>query len=129
MGDRSKLPKWARDELDVLERQVTALTADLAVGPAESDTFADPHGTPRPLGRATLVRFGSPDHEVYGDRVYFDVWLEGDALRVRCGGGTLVVMPDVSNAARCGVLTHDGDIAGLPDYALNARARVRRTTG
>jgi hypothetical protein len=41
----------------MLERSVAHYKAELAVGPEDSDTFADPYGVPRPLGRGTSIVF------------------------------------------------------------------------
>lgn len=97
--DRTKLPKWAQQELGRLERDLEHAQARLAEGPENSNTFADPYAdSPRPLGEGTLIeyRFG----ESWGEK--FSVRLEGDKLYVM-GGSTLSIYPQSSNTFRVGV--------------------------
>lgn len=52
-----KLPKWARMDLERLEKTVEHLRDRLNVGPEDSDTFAEPYVTPQPLGKGQRIRF------------------------------------------------------------------------
>jgi hypothetical protein len=60
MADRdlSKLPKWARQEIERLRQVEVDLRARLAVGPDDADTFvADYVDADAPLGEGTMIRF------------------------------------------------------------------------
>jgi hypothetical protein len=69
-----------------------------AIGPEDSDTFANPHAknvpgsAPTPLGRGELIRF-----EVDPDKYkHFDVRLQDGTLRVSASDG-FAVFPQSSN--------------------------------
>lgn len=60
--DLTRIPKWARTEIERLRADNAYLSEKLAAGPADSDVFADPYNeTPRPLGRGTIIEFGDKD--------------------------------------------------------------------
>ncbi len=94
----ARLPKWAQQRIATLERNVERLQAKLAEGPSDSDTFAGPYGTPRPLGRGTSIVFtgGGLASTSSTDRV--TVRRQGDgSLYVMCDESA-VVLPRASNA-------------------------------
>lgn len=103
-GDITKLPKWAQVRIRILERDVAALTARLSEGPADSDTFADPHAGYRgsaatiPLRRGELIEFRPYDDD---DRTYFQARLVRDSdgvyLEVRTDDLGLLAEPKSSN--------------------------------
>ena len=98
-GDVTKLPKWAQQEIERLERDVEHFQATLSVGPDDSNTFADPYSSaPRPLGHGTTIEF---------------VMTDGTRIRVRAernsvsgaydridvnGGDTIAVLPRAANS-------------------------------
>jgi hypothetical protein len=96
------LPKWARDEIGRLDREVAHLRETLATGPEDSDTFADPYSdSPRPLGRGTAVEF-----QLTGDRPGQKALAKMGAdnsgrrfLEVH-GGDSMIVRPVASNVVR-----------------------------
>jgi hypothetical protein len=93
-GNIERLPKWAQDELARLDREVAYLKGKLAVGPEDSDTFADPFASaPRPLGRGTRIRFTPKDAE----RAHFDVTLQDDGSLEVHADYMLAVIPQASN--------------------------------
>lgn len=97
----ARLPLWARRRIEVLEMNNTHLTAKLAEGPEDSDTFADPHrDDARPLGSGTTIRFMLDGAEIDGDRWqdYIDARLSetGDYLIVTAGD-SLTLYPSSSN--------------------------------
>ena len=93
----ARLPKWARDRIDVLQRDLAYANERLAEGPAGSDTFADPYATPpRPLGTGTMIQFGSGDES-------FKVHFEDGQLCVSfqaMGPRDLAVLPWSANSVR-----------------------------
>ncbi len=95
--DVTRLPKWAQRRIALLERSVAYHKAELAVGPEGSDTFADPYGTPRPLGRGTTIVFtgGDPTSPSPPDRVTVRRQDDG-SLYVMCAESA-VVLPASNN--------------------------------
>lgn len=94
-GDITKLPKWAQSEIKRLNNNVESLSARLAAGPEDSDTFADPYAeTPRPLGQGTTVEFRLSDGDAWGNRIR--VRAKKGALYV-LGGDGIAVFPQSSN--------------------------------
>lgn len=102
--DVSKLPKWAQDRISNLERNLQHAEQQLAIGPEDSDTFANPYGDMiggsaiRPLGRGELVRFVIDEDA----RRFFEARIvreNGDIhLDIRTEGNTrLLVEPRASN--------------------------------
>lgn len=58
MGDRSKLPKWAAQEMERRERDVAYWEERATAGPDDSDTFArNVSGNDTPLGQERTIRF------------------------------------------------------------------------
>jgi hypothetical protein len=109
-GNRSLLPKWAQEEMRILERQRDEARAD-AVKWADRATGATP-GSPVtmrgygirndvPLPRDARIRFGLPVGEI-------EVYLKDGRLELySCGsiGGTLEIRPHSANVAS--VAVHD----------------------
>lgn len=96
--DLSKLPKWARQEIERLRADLAYTQEKLSAGPADSDTFADPYSNaPRPLGCGTAIefRFGNDWSQKFQAR------LIGDKLQINAGN-TLVVFPHASNVVSIG---------------------------
>lgn len=99
MSDISKLPRWAQQHIEILERDLAYWRGKAEAGPEESNTFVDGYtnsgrngGTP--LGMNTAVRF-----EV-SERDYFLVEMDGTALRVHGtarGNSALAVLPRSNN--------------------------------
>jgi hypothetical protein len=60
-----RLPKWARERILRLERNVEHLEAKLSTGPADSNAFLDPYSdSPRPLGKDPVIEFGARGEEM-----------------------------------------------------------------
>lgn len=101
-GDVTKLPRWVRDKIFVLEKEVNGLRHDLAAATGETETRVEvePYATmlsrPRRFlpDRAT-VRFYLPGG-------WLDVRLDGDAILVT-GSERVRVLPAASNAFRADV--------------------------
>lgn len=102
--NRDRLPKWARDELDRLERTVDWWKAKATAGPDESDTFvdeitmsgADPAFEGRPLGIQPTVRFGPR-----ADRLSVEVTRRDDgSVDARVPDGQVAVYSYSSNQIR-----------------------------
>lgn len=97
--DRARLPVWAQREIERLERDLASARAKLAVGPEDSDTFADPYSADRrPLGRGTTIEFVLDD-----DRDRIRVRLDQDSrgrvyLDVNASSSCLTLQPRSSNA-------------------------------
>lgn len=94
--DITKLPKWAQSELRRLERDLASARETLAAGPEDSNTFADPYSTRRPLGADPTILF------VLGERDEIRVRVDRDShgrayLDVNASSGRLMVHPRSSN--------------------------------
>lgn len=102
MPDRTKLPKWAQDELTLAERNLAYWRAKATEGPAESDTFRWEGGSgdaeDTPLGASPVIRlYLGPDWQ---DCIDVQTRTEGGRKFLRIsgrGGNGLVVRPHVSN--------------------------------
>lgn len=96
----AKLPKWARDELGRLRRDLEHERERLAQGPEDSDTFADPYSdTPRPLGRKAHIEFRFAERE--GVQCYIDHDHNGKPFLYVYGTGIyLAVEPSSANTLR-----------------------------
>jgi len=92
----ARLPAWARQRIERLERDLAEAHERLAAGPAGSDTFADPYMTRRPLGRGTSIEFVA---RAPGDRVrsYFTVRLDEDGRLHVMGSDGFAIEPRSSN--------------------------------
>jgi hypothetical protein len=96
-----RLPKWARDEIKVLNMRLAEARERLSQGPENSDTIAEPFGdAPRPLGTGTIVRFTINPSDPDDWASYFDVSLREGELRVRSGSARTAVLPESSNGFR-----------------------------
>lgn len=104
-GNREALPKWARDELARLERDLEWWQAKATAGPDDSDTFvqeltldmgtAEGHDG-RPLGRRPTIRFGPR-----ADRLAVEATRRDDgSVEVRVPDGQLAFYPVGSNIGR-----------------------------
>lgn len=93
--DLSRLPAWARHEIERLTADLASAHAKLAAGPDDSNTFAGPYSTPPvPLGLGTIVRFGSLK-SLPGT---FDAYIEDGTLVVRGSGSSeIAVLPRGGN--------------------------------
>lgn len=101
----ARLPKHAQRYIAVLESNLEHERARLAVGPADSDTFAEPYAsTPRPLGRGTSVSFKLGDHEF---STSVTVRGEGGSLHVH-GSQAFAVLPKSTNVVEIVLVDHKG---------------------
>lgn len=90
---RERLPKWAKQELTRLERDLAYAKERLAEGDEDSRVFADPYSdTPRPLGHDTSIEFVLGPK--WGDKI--NVRIDGHGIKV-AGGNRLAVIPNASN--------------------------------
>jgi hypothetical protein len=98
MENLAKLPKWARDRIVSLERQVETLSGALADRNGEAvggRVQINPYSPTKLLfSDDSLVRFslGASDW-----RDYFEVRLDGVGVRVR-SGGPMLILPQVTNS-------------------------------
>lgn len=92
--DLTKLPKWAQNEIDRLQRNVEHWKAQALAGPETSDTWIEHHaGRGRtPLGEGVHVVFTLPGgHEL-------QVYREGHQLRIAGDGhSAIAAVPQASN--------------------------------
>lgn len=95
--DTTKLPKWAQQEIDRLERNVEYWKARATAGPNNSNTFVrnSHHDDDTPLGAGPIVRFFPGPGRGWADVV--EVNIVGDQVRV-CGGDLLGIFPSSSNS-------------------------------
>lgn len=97
----AKLPKWARQEIERLEKNVAHYIAQLVAGDEDSDTFANPHSTAkRPLGRGTSIEFVLGQDKRGHDlaiRVRTESLRDGTAMLDVSGSDGLNVLPRASN--------------------------------
>lgn len=98
MENLDKLPKWARDRISRLERQVETLQETLAHRNGEASSgriILNPYDDDARLvfPDHTNVRFAMSDK---GWRDYFEVRLKGDCIEVACGG-PMIIKPHVTN--------------------------------
>jgi hypothetical protein len=99
--NRESLPKWARDEIERLERSVEYWKTKYSVGPEDSDTFVWGGGIggehDKPLGKGPNIEFHVNGSDRWEHR--FDVRLRGEELEVM-GGDGLIVAPISGNVIR-----------------------------
>lgn len=101
--DVSKLPKWAQQEIDRLKRDLTDALDEIAAGPEDSDTFANPYSNaPRPLGKEPTIEFVLDNSDMFRTRVV-RVRKDGDRLYVN-GGDLLTIYPRSSNSLEIAVV-------------------------
>jgi hypothetical protein len=101
--DVTRLPVWAQDlingkdmEIGRLRRDLEGLRRQVSADPEGSDTFADPYGTPQPLGSGTVISFSASGEPTEG----FIAELAENGLMVRTQTSMrtrLGVMPGASN--------------------------------
>ena len=98
----AKLPKWARQEIERLEKNVAHYVAQLTAGDGDSDTFANPYSTAkRPLGRGTTIEFVLGQDRFGRDkriRVRTETRHDGTVVLDVSGGYGIVVLPRASNS-------------------------------
>lgn len=95
----SKLPKWAQDELRILERRVDELEAQVRLGMVHPDEV--PEGQPIVADYDERHGYGLPARNVSFKGLDISVSFFRGELQVRgCGVGTLSVIPEVSNSVR-----------------------------
>lgn len=94
-NDLTKLPKWAQQEIDRLQRNVEHWKAKATAGPDTSDTWIEHHAGRTPLGTNVHVVFTLPGgHELMAYR-------EGHELRVSGDGhNAIAVVPQASNVVK-----------------------------
>ena len=104
MTDIAKLPKWARKRIELLERRVSDLTADIEKRNANSATavarFEGHSDTPIYLDEKWgRVRFsvGPRDHD------FIEARIKGRMVEIYASGGTYVVM-HVTNTFSVGLV-------------------------
>lgn len=96
---RARLPKWAQQEIDRLERDLDDARAKLSAGPEDSDTFADPYSEQarRPLGQGPTIMFKLGERNEIRCRVEHDH--RGRAyLDVNASSGRLAILPRAGNS-------------------------------
>jgi hypothetical protein len=97
--DRSKLPKWAQQDLERLERDLAHAQNKLTAGPEDSNTFADPYAdAPRPLGKGAIIEFSLGERSRIRTRIEHDH--KGNAYVEVNGDDLLTVEPRSGNAIR-----------------------------
>lgn len=103
-GDVTKLPKWAQAEISRLTRDLEYERARLAVGPEDSDTFADPYNhTPRPLGRGTSIQFVLEEGRGKTIHVRTTQRHDGTVRLDVVGGDMIIVHPQSGNHVEIGL--------------------------
>lgn len=110
----ARLPKWAQRKIEVLEMRVEVLEMRVeeaaraaAIGPEDSNTFADPHAqlssgrAPTPLGADVTVEYRVKSENLRRGRPkkHFHVRLDGEQLYIM-GSHQLSVYPQSNNTIR-----------------------------
>ncbi len=95
----ARLPAWARDRINLLERELAYERAKLTVGEADSDTIADRWSdAPRPLGLGTRIAFVVSRRENGTPRDFLECYIEDGALTVLGSDSRITVHPRASNS-------------------------------
>lgn len=95
-GDVTKLPKWAQQRIQTLERNLEHYKKRLEAGPANSRVFADPYSDARrPLGWDTVIQFDLGEEGEWGKKI--EVRIDGKGVKVM-GGSRLAVFPSAANS-------------------------------
>lgn len=97
-GSISKLPKWAREKIESLQRENARLykqVDDLKGKPGESDFYYTDHFDIFPLPKHIGVRM--PTDAVQADK-YVEVRRENSGFSVRCREGNISVQACASNS-------------------------------
>lgn len=91
--DVTKLPKWAQQRIETLERNLAHAHAKLAEGPKDSRVFSNPYAeSPTPLGRDPHILFKvGPD---FGEEIH--VTIDGKGIKVM-GGSRIAIFPQDAN--------------------------------
>ena len=102
-GKREKLPKWAQNEFEVLERRLQEARARINELLSTEPTLVqlDPHGVDinedaHFLPDNTRVRFIPDGDHANSYRKFIDVYLEGNEVVVHAGH-QMLVLPHVTN--------------------------------
>jgi hypothetical protein len=101
--DVTRLPVWAQDlingkdmEIDLLRRDLEGLRRQVAADPEGSDVFANPYGTPQPLGSGTVISFSAAGKPTEG--FIAELGPDGLVVRTQTGGrARLGVFPGAAN--------------------------------
>lgn len=100
MGDVSKLPKWAQQRIENLERSASEWKARATVGPEDSDTFISrwPAENSTPLGTGPTIRMqmGPEWWE------YVDLRKQADRVYIFANQG-IKILPMASNSIKVGL--------------------------
>ncbi|HLU31859.1 MAG TPA: hypothetical protein VK088_08850 [Acidimicrobiia bacterium] len=91
-GDRTKLPKWAQREIEVLEQDKAYWKAKALMGPSDSNTFSNEG---RPLGMNARVRF------VLGEHLTVDARIRRGQVEIMASD-RLAVIPHSTNVVYVG---------------------------
>lgn len=106
----ARLPSWARQEIERLERTVADLENRIAVGPEDSDTFVVGYSRPdTPLGERTTIRFNL-DVDGGGRSGYIEAGIQEGTW---AGGRVLVVR----GAESLEILSGSGNMVFIRDMA------------
>lgn len=130
--DITRLPKWAQERIDLLERSVEHYKAKLEEGPANSNTFADPYSDARrPLGQDARVRWvleqrTFPSREGTHDSQYIEAHLVEGRLRVTTSDG-MRLGPESSNSLYIELTNHRG-VRLVPETVGEKMLRFRDET-
>lgn len=94
MRDKAKLPKWAQDEINRLERDVASLKRDLhaIANSGEADAYVDTGDSKIGLPPYSRVIF-----RVMPGPSCVECVRQGNGIAVYASGGRLLVIPQASN--------------------------------
>lgn len=103
--DASKLPKWAQQRIETLERNVDYWREKAMDGPADSDTFIrryidNGRTKGQPLGKGETIVFVAEQADTYYESRGVEVTrMQDGSISVRTiGGGRLAFLPSASNS-------------------------------
>lgn len=99
--DLAKLPKWAQQRIETLERNAAHLSARLEAG-EDSNTIADPFLNRQPLGDGETIRFVIERRPAVNgsgmyDHAYFDARIREDGILQVSADRRLRIFPHGSN--------------------------------
>lgn len=96
----ARLPKYARDHIRNLERDLERAHAKIQAGPLDSNVTLDPYSESyaQPLGKDVTIRFGDEGGTNYtvkfnGEREQLQIHAHGQKY-----GDRLVILPSASNS-------------------------------
>lgn len=110
-GDVKRLPKWAQEYIDGLQREITRQDKhikEISSGHPGSNVVLDPIGYAQPevtLPPDSVIRFYlSKERNGYNGLLEVHVNRQDPSrVEVRSGGGPLSIIPHVSNAVTIGI--------------------------